>query len=95
MNSISNNEIDSKLAVERLTVLWALTESGLGGMMHAFRLPFTGLLVGGVAIILIIMLAHYSNNNVQQILKALIIVLIVKISVSPHSPLGAYLAVSF
>jgi len=29
-------------AILSLTALWALLESGLGGMMHALHLPFTG-----------------------------------------------------
>ncbi|NJO01983.1 MAG: hypothetical protein HC880_10065 [Bacteroidia bacterium] len=42
-----------RLAIERLTALWALNEAGLGGLMHAVRTPFTGVVVGGLAIMLI------------------------------------------
>lgn len=83
------------LAIERLTALWALNESGLGGLMHAFSTPFTGILVGGISILLISLIALYSKNVFPTLLKALSIVLIVKLGVSPHSPITAYIAVSF
>lgn len=82
-------------AIQRLTALWAFTESGLGGIMHALQIPFTGLLVGGMAVIMISLIADLSNNNYKHILKSALIVLIVKAMVSPHTPLPAYVAVSF
>lgn len=82
-------------AIQRLTALWAFTESGLGGIMHAFQIPFTGLLVGGMAIIMICLIAELSQKHYKQILKSALIVLIVKAMVSPHTPFPAYLAVSF
>jgi hypothetical protein len=83
------------LALQRLTALWAFSESGLGGVLHALQIPFTGLLVGGFAIILITLIAHLSNNSYGELLKSLAVVLLVKAAVSPHTPLPAYLAVSF
>ena len=82
-------------AIQRLTALWAFTESGLGGIMHALQIPFTGLLVGGMAVIMISLIADFSVYNYKQILKSAIIVLIVKAMVSPHTPFPAYIAVSF
>ena len=82
-------------AIQRLTALWAFTESGLGGIMHALQIPFTGLLVGGMAVIMICLIADISEFNYKQILKSAIIVLIVKAMVSPHTPFPAYIAVSF
>ncbi len=81
--------------INRLTALWALGESGLGGWMHALKLPFTGIFVGGFAVLIIGLIAHYSNNSAKQILKATLLVLLVKAAVSPQSPLPAYVAVSF
>jgi len=89
------DEIHSVAAVQRLTVLWALNESGVGGLLHAMRSPFTGLFVGGMAILLIRLLAEAAGGNRRQILKATAIVVLVKFSVSPHSPATAYLAVGF
>jgi hypothetical protein len=82
-------------AVQRLTALWAFTESGLGGIMHALQIPFTGLLVGGMAVIIISLIAEVSPHNMKQVLKSALIVLIVKAMVSPHTPFPAYIAVSF
>lgn len=87
--------VNHTLAVSRLTALWALTEAGLGGLLHAFRTPFTGIFVGGIAVILIVLIGYFSNGKPKEILKALVIVLMVKVAVSPHSPPPAYLAVSF
>lgn len=82
-------------AIQRLTALWAFTESGPGGIMHALQIPFTGLLVGGMAVILISLIAVFSEYNYKQLLKSAIIVLIVKAMVSPHTPFPAYIAVAF
>ncbi|RMG74968.1 MAG: hypothetical protein D6722_01740 [Bacteroidetes bacterium] len=82
-------------ALDRLTALWALSEAGLGGVLHALRTPFTGLLVGGMAILLISLIAQASPRPGRAILRALVVVLIIKALVSPHSPPTAYLAVGF
>ncbi|MBK7885292.1 MAG: hypothetical protein IPJ81_17050 [Chitinophagaceae bacterium] len=83
------------IAVQRLTALWAFIECGLGGALHALQIPFTGLVVGGLAVIIIIFIAKVSGKKYSQILKSVIIVLIVKAMVSPHTPLPAYVAVCF
>jgi hypothetical protein len=83
------------IAIQRLTALWAFTESGLGGIMHAFKIPFTGLLVGGMAVVMICMIAEIAERDYGQVLKSAVIVLIVKAMVSPHTPPPAYIAVSF
>lgn len=85
----------NKSIIDKLTALWALNESGLGGFLHVFNSPFTGLIVGGISILLISLIAYYAKNKWQTILKALVIVLIIKMAVSPYSPFGAYVAVSF
>ncbi len=84
-----------QVALQRLTALWAFTESGLGGIMHALQIPFTGLLVGGMAVIMISLIAKIGEDDYKQILKSALIVLIVKAMVSPHTPFPAYIAVSF
>ena len=81
--------------ISRLTALWALSEAGLGGIMHALQSPFTGLFVGGFAILLVTLIAYFSDNRWNTILRSLLIVLIIKLAVSPHSPPTAYLAVTF
>ena len=83
------------VAIQRLTALWAFSESGLGGIMHALQIPFTGLAVGGLAIIMICFIAHVSDQKYGQILRSLLIVLVIKAMVSPYTPFPAYIAVSF
>lgn len=91
----SKDLLKNKQVIERLTALWAFNEAGLGGFLHAFRSPFTGILVGGIAVMIIIMISYFSNFKASVLLKSLLMVLIVKAVVSPHSPLAAYFAVSF
>ncbi len=78
----------------RLICLWAFCECGIGGLMHAFKIPFTGLIVGGLATVIVTLLA-YTNPKKEIILTALSLVLCAKAVLSPQSPLPAYLAVSF
>lgn len=87
--------LPSTTAILRLTALWALNESGLGGLMFALKIPLTGFFVGGFAVVLIGMIAWYSNCSYSRILQSTLLVLIVKATVSPHSPPPAYLAVAF
>ncbi len=87
--------------IYRLTVLWALCESGLGGIMHALQIPFTGFFVGGFAVLIIGLIAFYSTEIdsrktvTRNILQATLLVCLVKVAVSPQSPIGAYIAVGF
>ncbi len=81
-------------AGQRITALWALSEAALGGVLHAFRIPFTGLVIGGSAVIFITLIAAFSGRK-GAVLKATLIVMAVKALVSPHSPINAYAAVAF
>lgn len=63
--------------------------------MHAVKSPFTGILIGGTAVMLITLIAWFAEKPSQAILRATSIVLLVKLSVSPHSPISAYFAVGF
>jgi len=85
----------SATPVERLTALWALNEAGLGGVLHALRWPFTGILVGGIAVILVTLIAYFAESRWRAILRATAVVILVKAMVSPHTPLQAYFAVAF
>ena len=87
--------LDRRQAVERLTALWALNEAGLGGLIHALRVPFTGIVVGSPAVVLIALIAFFAERKARAILKATVVVLLVKAAASPHTPLPAYVAVSF
>jgi hypothetical protein len=81
--------------ISRLTALWALSEAGLGGVLHALQSPLTGLFVGSFAIVLISLIAYFAQNKWETIFRSLLVVLIIKLAVSPHSPPTSYLAVSF
>lgn len=81
--------------VRNLTILWAFNECALGGLMHAFKIPFTGIFVGGFAVILIGLIVEFSQRNFKEIIQATLLVLAVKFMVSPQSPIGAYIAVFF
>src|SRR5258706_10118764 len=86
---------DKNLAIQRLTALWALNECGLGGFLHALESPFTGLFVGSLAMICIAFICSLADNKWQTMMTSLVIVLVIKALVSPHSPPSAYIAVVF
>lgn len=86
--------IQNTESVNRLIALWALSEGFLGGILHIARIPLTGLVLSNVAVILITLIAKFSDKK-GTILKATLIVLVVKGILSPHTPLTAYIAVSF
>jgi len=92
------NEVDTpdfKLnSVHRITAMWALSEAALGGVLHALRIPLTGLFIGGSAVIFITLIAVFTTKR-GAILKATLIIMIIKALVSPHSPLPAYFAIAF
>lgn len=91
MSSQQNNSI----VITRLTAVWALSECALGGIMHAMKIPFTGIFVGGLAVICIALIAFHADAIFKEVVKATIIVLMIKAGVSPHTPVPAYIAVSF
>lgn len=81
--------------IQKLILLWGFVESGLGGMMHLLQIPFTGFVIGAFSIIINVLLVRYSRFSLRIHLFALGLVLLIKFTLSPHSPLGAYLAVAF
>ncbi|MHB1278603.1 MAG: hypothetical protein ACYC1Q_09395 [Bacteroidia bacterium] len=85
----------SDYLIARLTALWALAESGLGGYMHAMKIPFTGIVLGGTAIVVISLIAWFSATPFKSILRATLLVMLVKFAVSPHTSPFAYIAVGF
>ncbi|MCX6170458.1 MAG: hypothetical protein NTX65_14020 [Ignavibacteriales bacterium] len=81
------------LKVQRIVALWGFSEAAFGGILHALKIPFTGLFLGCAAVIFITLIAHYSNDKLA-ILRATLIVILVKAFVSPYSPITAYFAVA-
>jgi len=80
-------------AVHKIAAIWAFAETGLGGLMHAFKIPFTGIFVGGMAVLMLIQLGHQSNF--KTIIQTTLLVMLVKLIASPQAPAPAYLAVAF
>lgn len=78
----------------RLIALWAFCEVFAGGLLHAFKIPFTGMLINSLSVTCIIFIAKYHRAS-NAIIKATIIVAIFKMMLSPHSPPTAYIAVFF
>lgn len=81
--------------IDKLTAIWALSESGLGGILHAYQVPFSGFFLAAFAIIIIRYIAYLSDKPFKSIINATILVLIVKAVASPQSPINAYIAVTF
>lgn len=77
---------------EKITAMWALSESTLGGLLHALKLPFRGMIISSAAIILIGMIARFSNKR-GQIIKSTLLVIFIKAAISPHTPVMAYFSV--
>ncbi len=84
--------MNNKTFILRVTALWAFNEAFLGGILHSVKLPFTGMVLAAFAIICIILIGSVDPN---AILKALLLVAIVKFTLSPQTPLTAYIAVGF
>ncbi len=76
----------------RITALWAFSEAFLGGILHAFHIPFAGLILSSFAVLCMVTLTLQGYYK-GQILKATILVIIVKALLSPHTPVSAYFAV--
>lgn len=76
----------------RVTALWAFSEAFLGGILHALQVPFAGLILSAFAVICITSLTLNGYKR-GQIIKATVLVIIVKALLSPHTPVAAYLAV--
>lgn len=87
----SNN---SSLLFYRLISLWVVIEAFLGGIIHAFSLPISGLLVASGSVICLSLIAVFCNHK-NAIIKATIIVVICKALLSPQAPPTAYIAVFF
>lgn len=81
--------------IPKTTAVWAFSESGLGGIFHALKVPFSGIALGSISVILVTFLAFNSERKWKTIIHAMLLVLMLKAMISPHSPVMAYVAVSF
>ena len=94
MNSSPTTDIKHKFSdtITRITALWAFSEAAFGGILHALKIPFTGLFVGGAAVIFISLIAFYSKKS-STILKSTLLVVLIKFIISPYTPINAYFSV--
>jgi len=85
--------ISPEKKIARITAFWAFSEAILGGILHFFKIPLTGLIIGGFAIVCVYLISRLTVNP-RSILKSGLIVIIVKGVISPYTPLTAYLALA-
>ena len=76
----------------RLIALWVLTETFLGGLLHAFRIPLAGVFIACFSA-LFLSLIYTATGSSKKVIHATVIVLVFKMLLSPHAPLGAFLSV--
>lgn len=78
----------------RLVAFWVICEAFAGGIIHAIKLPFSGMIISSLAVFCIVMIGrHFPKRG--NIIKATVLVCIFKLMLSPHSPPTAYIAVLF
>ena len=82
----------SQIAIINLTAFWAFSEGFLGGILNALKIPFKGLFLGSISVIVITLIASFSDKK-GIILRTGIIVMIIKLMLSPYTSLPAYFAV--
>lgn len=90
--SLESPETKIHLDTRKITAVWAFSESALGGILHALKIPFTGLFIGGAAVFFICLLARFGKNK-SEILQSTLIVILVKTVTSPFTPLNSFVAV--
>jgi len=83
---------NNKDLIFRITAIWAFSEAALGGVLHAFKFPFNGLVLSSASVIFISLIAYFAENR-GTIIKSTLLVIIIKAGVSPHTPVNAHLAV--
>ncbi|MEP6676442.1 MAG: hypothetical protein ABJA78_14875 [Ferruginibacter sp.] len=82
----------NKNSLVRITALWAFSEAFLGGILHGLKIPFAGLALSFIASLCITIIAM-ADSKTGVILKATLVVIAVKFSLSPYTPPMAYVAV--
>lgn len=78
----------------RLLALWVVCEAFAGGIMHAAKIPFAGMIVSALAVTCIIFIGYHIPSK-TAILRATMIVAVFKLMLSPQAPPTAYIAVFF
>jgi hypothetical protein len=81
-----------RFKLESIVILWSVTEGFLGGVLHIFKIPFTGIIVGSFALIYITLIIYNSDTR-KDLINSTIVVIICKMILSPQTPVFAYIAV--
>jgi hypothetical protein len=89
----SSNILSAKIYY-RIIAIWILCECLLGGILHSFKLPITGIFVGGSVSICIVLIAHYYPKR-GSIIRAAIAVALFKLMLSPTATPMSYFAMFF
>jgi nucleoside-triphosphatase THEP1 len=89
-----NEKKNDLLIYYRIVSAWAICESVLGGIIHAIKIPVSGLIVGSAAVLCISLIAWFAPAK-GNILKATLLVAIIKMMLSPQAPIPAYFALFF
>src|SRR5689334_22361641 len=90
----TENTFADSIVYYRLVALWVLNEAVFGGIIHGLKIPVSGLVVGSCAVICICLIAWYVPKK-GAIIKAMVIVAIFKMMLSPQAPPPAYVALFF
>ena len=85
---------NNKQIYMRLIALWVICEALAGGILHSFKLPFTGLGVSSLSVICIILISYHVPVR-GAVIRATIIVAIFKLMLSPQAAPTAYIALFF
>jgi hypothetical protein len=78
----------------RIIAVWAFCEAGLGGLMHALKIPFTGIVLGGFSVLSLCLLSLHGYRR-TKLVEASLLIMLVKFAASPQAPIQAYIAVGF
>ena len=87
-------DVFNKQVYLRLIALWVVCEAFAGGILHGFKIPFTGLGVSSLSVVCIVLIGYFVPGK-RMILKATVIVAIFKLMLSPHAAPTAYIALFF
>jgi hypothetical protein len=88
----------AKTEVEELLRIWVALECGLGGLLHLWKLPVTGMLLGTYAVYYAYRLKQTSTFDVEyrsMLSMAFATVAIAKLMLTPHAGPGALLALGY
>lgn len=106
---VEENTIHQDQLYYRLITLWVISEGMIGGIIHGFHIPFSGMFLSGFAVLCICLIGYYKGGEQRTlkstaglklfangyIIKATIIVCVFKMMLSPNTPPTAYFAVLF